>query len=1211
MPPKQRPQSLTFLLYAVCWLLKKKDVWAPAPTELDPDPIQTPCETVFAQMKFPPLWHPECPADLLSEWGPYWSELRGLFRTPKPDTKDSDGEDTSDDDEDEFEDEFDNEWTNANLKKEFTYKTKALEVFLARGLKGDWAKCLDDVLINFMDRRDMTVHSVWASDDFAKKRAKKEFPESHTWDEIRGEGLRFLFGAYAYTLVGEHHALNLWWGATLSRFIEREKKAMVRSEVKITKLFAKLEELLGADFLTRADDRGVEFTAQRCVSAINILRQCLGNLAWQILGKVDVITLEKELTSVTSESLQAFDKKLSTQAQRHEHCEPEAVGSIGDIDVNLESFAQAGFNRGVELAKSHPERHRDWQTKVAETDLAQLMDSLGEFVDVWQQREHVALPDQVATLLSGEDPDSLLDMWMAGGEDLGVEIHDKMTTPQLDALLGSADGHFPVFRTWIAKDPNSYVDKNDIERPGITTRFHLHHHQLVGIASILHRVFRPTNFATWPPARNKAELPATAPQAIMENWGSVPGVIVGDTMGMGKTFTVGGTIAATMHLYQVQERHSQTNVDLQTKLPSLLTGTVQFGVAPAIPDAPHIIVVPNSLVGQWEEQLRRAFKPPVKIVVIQSNEKKWKENLAIIDTPKILCIYILSINTLTRMWKQAKDVKTFPVRVDPTRTKATVYAMSYCTGYFDESHDLRTQSNKRDAAFGFLSLCMNKILGTGTPIIEGLPDIWQQLQLIRAAAMTEMMDKRIQIQFATIRKAKSQSVSDRDANLTAFMDATSTEVVAGHENSLIQKSVRAVASAIKTVGVGLMIRRTGDSKGIDGEPIRGALPSLTVAHCIYKPTADEITSAAALEQTGVSLAKVERARKQDAFYTDSRLNISFPPGKARTSLITRENKTPEEHISKLATLGELACKVLMYSPEKLVPKDKKGTQTSILTAESMGLPTASDPDFVPTTLSPGLKTNEKIIVFTVFSVFHNHMKSWLESLGMKVDIVNGSQTSKQRQSIIDAFRNSDKHVLIISNVGATGMDMTFARTMVIFENQWSSVFSQQLYARINRPGQTRDAYVFQFAGQNTIEMLLVMIALRKASTATDYLTLERREALFKAFVNANVEEDGADSEAFLELEAEVAAKKRKRVPEVDNHRKRSVKAPKSARTVDKPKAGAQNGKKRKADHDADVQEPPIKKTSAASKKTLVKSRPEVGQQASEGTLAGPSRTSGP
>ncbi|KAJ7307883.1 hypothetical protein DFH08DRAFT_1088518 [Mycena albidolilacea] len=154
------------------------------------------------------------------------------------------------------------------------------------------------------------------------------------------------------------------------------------------------------------------------------------------------------------------------------------------------------------------------------------------------------------------------------------------------------------------------------------------------------------------------------------------------------------------------------------------------------------------------------------------------------------------------------------------------------------------------------------------------------------------------------------------------------------------------------------------------------------------------------------------------------------------------------------------------------------------------------------------------------------------------------------------------------------------------ENQWSSVFTQQLYARINRPGQTRDAYVSQFAGQNTIEMLLVMIALRKASTTTDYLALERREALFKALVSANMEEDGADSQAFLELEAEGTAKKRKCASEVDNPRKRSVKAPKSARTVEKPKAGAQKGKKRKADHDADAQEPPIKRTSVASKKTL-------------------------
>lgn len=52
--------------------------------------------------------------------------------------------------------------------------------------------------------------------------------------------------------------------------------------------------------------------------------------------------------------------------------------------------------------------------------------------------------------------------------------------------------------------------------------------------------------------------------------------------------------------------------------------------------------------------------------------------------------------------------------------------------------------------------------------------------------------------------------------------------------------------------------------------------------------------------------------------------------------------------------------------------------------------------------------------------------------------------------------------------------------------------THQLLGRIDREGQTRETFSFSLAGHNTIDMLLMMMALRKASIARDYMTLERR-----------------------------------------------------------------------------------------------------------------------
>lgn len=61
------------------------------------------------------------------------------------------------------------------------------------------------------------------------------------------------------------------------------------------------------------------------------------------------------------------------------------------------------------------------------------------------------------------------------------------------------------------------------------------------------------------------------------------------------------------------------------------------------------------------------------------------------------------------------------------------------------------------------------------------------------------------------------------------------------------------------------------------------------------------------------------------------------------------------------------------------------------------------------------------------------------------------------------------------------------------EVNWSGVLTDQIYGRVHRDGQTLPAFAFQLAGQDTVDMLLAMIALRKASVAKDYISAERRE----------------------------------------------------------------------------------------------------------------------
>ncbi|KAJ7715421.1 hypothetical protein B0H14DRAFT_3522626 [Mycena olivaceomarginata] len=61
------------------------------------------------------------------------------------------------------------------------------------------------------------------------------------------------------------------------------------------------------------------------------------------------------------------------------------------------------------------------------------------------------------------------------------------------------------------------------------------------------------------------------------------------------------------------------------------------------------------------------------------------------------------------------------------------------------------------------------------------------------------------------------------------------------------------------------------------------------------------------------------------------------------------------------------------------------------------------------------------------------MKSFFDSCGMKTRVIHGGLSAVARTKAINNFKTSDEHILIFSNVGSTGLDLTFARTILLPE----------------------------------------------------------------------------------------------------------------------------------------------------------------------------------
>lgn len=59
------------------------------------------------------------------------------------------------------------------------------------------------------------------------------------------------------------------------------------------------------------------------------------------------------------------------------------------------------------------------------------------------------------------------------------------------------------------------------------------------------------------------------------------------------------------------------------------TFPASFCGAAQIPDLPHLIVVPNTLIGQWEAEIREFFDPQgVDLIVVDAAKKTWSSAFA-------------------------------------------------------------------------------------------------------------------------------------------------------------------------------------------------------------------------------------------------------------------------------------------------------------------------------------------------------------------------------------------------------------------------------------------------------------------------------------------------------------------------------------------------------------------------------------------------------
>lgn len=120
------------------------------------------------------------------------------------------------------------------------------------------------------------------------------------------------------------------------------------------------------------------------------------------------------------------------------------------------------------------------------------------------------------------------------------------------------------------------------------------------------------------------------------------------------------------------------------------------------------------------------------------------------------------------------------------------------------------------------------------------------------------------------------------------------------------------------------------------------------------------------------------------------------------------------------------------------------------------------------------KNGDKVLVFTRFAKVIEILRECLATEGVEYVALQGSTGVGDRQELIDQFQNdpSITAFLLTTGAGGTGINLTAANKVVVFDQSDNPQDDLQAENRAHRLGQTRDVEIIKLISKDTIEELV-------------------------------------------------------------------------------------------------------------------------------------------
>ncbi|MEQ4483531.1 DEAD/DEAH box helicase [Cohnella silvisoli] len=125
-------------------------------------------------------------------------------------------------------------------------------------------------------------------------------------------------------------------------------------------------------------------------------------------------------------------------------------------------------------------------------------------------------------------------------------------------------------------------------------------------------------------------------------------------------------------------------------------------------------------------------------------------------------------------------------------------------------------------------------------------------------------------------------------------------------------------------------------------------------------------------------------------------------------------------------------------------------------------------------------SSKRMLIFSQFTSMLDIIKQELDGRDLPYYYLDGSTPSARRLEMCDEFNGGERDIFLISlKAGGTGLNLTGADTVVLYDLWWNPAVEQQAADRAHRIGQKKVVQVIKLVAQGTIEEKMLELQQRK------------------------------------------------------------------------------------------------------------------------------------